>query len=198
MFPTEEKWSYFEELGHMIHWYAQAEMAVHFLFWTIVGTDPRESKLICAGMRLVDVMQILRRIIRLNKLPRETAIEVKYVLDQLAEIAKFRDYVIHRGVDDPQQIFSLISSNILTARFNEDVEVFRFRAFSDQIEAVMWGGEAAAYPAFVRKFWHSFGLNSASKAPMRSQTSSKVRSAALRSSSLSLANACSIGLRSGL
>jgi len=28
----------------------------------------------------------------------------------------------------------------------------RHRAFSDQIEAAMWGGEAAAYPAFVRNF----------------------------------------------
>jgi len=55
-----------------------------------------------------------------------------------------------------------------------------------------------SYPAAWKKFWHSCGVKRSMRRPMASLRPVTERSAALRSSALSLAKAFSIGLKSGL
>jgi hypothetical protein len=80
--------------------------------------------------------------------------------------------------------------NVRASRIQCD-EIWSFcyaRAFSDQV----------AYPAFLKRFRHSSGLYRSMMRPIAVQSPSRVRSSAFRSKVLSLAKACSMGLRSGL
>ena len=62
------------------------------------------------------------------------------------------------------------------------------RAFSDQF---------SSYPELAKKFAHSSGGKNSMASAMATQRSSTVRAAAFLSKALSLAKACSIGLKSG-
>jgi len=64
----------------------------------------------------------------------------------------------------------------------------RARAFSDQ---------CGSYPELAKKFMHSSGGKSSMTSAMAAQRSSTVRAATFLSKALSLAKACSMGLKSG-
>jgi hypothetical protein len=113
-------------LGYFICQYAGVERMVHTLFHALSGIKQNVAKAIIGGMRFTDVLQMLTRIVDLGELTAEDKSRFHDCVDQINQISTFRHALIHRGgFSGPTEI---ISSNAITAKSQEVVEIWRFTA----------------------------------------------------------------------
>lgn len=97
--PIPEKNSaHFESLGRFIVAYANAEGAVHMLARRLSNLDDEKARAIFSGMRLSDLTDRIRHMMRLDKVDQETSAEVDTCLVQLDLIAQRRHKIVHRSV----------------------------------------------------------------------------------------------------
>jgi hypothetical protein len=115
LWPEEESEpGYFAELGRMITAYARAEAGVHFLALYLSGMAEAKARAIFGRMRLPDLIDLIRQMMRINKTPDDIYQEVDACLVQLGTIADQRHKLVHRMVEYKGSYLSV--SNLLTAR----------------------------------------------------------------------------------
>lgn len=121
--------AHFERFGRFVNSFARVETAVHVLFQRCAGLDDSAARVISGGQRLTDLMNIIRRLIRLGRFKGGAPIgsAVGRLFDQISAVAKLRDMLVHRGADfDTDGGVSV--TNRLTARAEEDVELLQINA----------------------------------------------------------------------
>jgi hypothetical protein len=122
--PFDESGQNYEAVGRLITAYANAEGALHQLARHLTGLSDDKARVLFAGMRVGDITDRIRALVRLNKTPNETAANIEACLVQLAEIASRRHSLVHRG-----SIFvfgTLFVSNVSTAKTTEGIEEEHF------------------------------------------------------------------------
>jgi hypothetical protein len=110
----ESEPGYFAELGRMITAYARAEAGVHFLARYLSGMPDAKARAIFGGMRLSDLIELIRQMMRVDEKADAVYQEVNACLVQLKVIADERNKLVHRMVDYAGSHLSV--SNPLTAK----------------------------------------------------------------------------------
>jgi len=115
----------FSALGEFICIYATTETSWHMcLDRSLYPLNPAISRAMAGGMRLGDLTGVLSRVIAMGDLPDERKREFRECLTHFDHITAFRNRLIHRGATPSYGRF--VSSNSLTAKARESVEVLRF------------------------------------------------------------------------
>jgi hypothetical protein len=123
--PFDESSQNYEAVGRLITAYANAEGALHQLARHLTGLSDEKARVLFAGMRVSDITDRVRALVRLNKTDSETAADIEACLVQLNEIASRRHSLVHRG-----SIFVfgvLLVNNVSTAKTMEGIEQETFR-----------------------------------------------------------------------
>jgi len=94
----EEDTPYFAALGRFISAYALAEAAAMMLTRSLSGLEDERSRIAFGGMRLSDISERLRKFAELEELPDEKIDCIEDCLQQLSQIGKQRDKLVHRRV----------------------------------------------------------------------------------------------------
>ena len=126
IWPESEP-GYFAELGRMIAAYARAEAGVHYLARHLSGLPDAKARAIFGRMRLPDLTDLIRQMMRINKTSDDIYQEVDACLVQLDTIAQQRHKLVHRMVEYAGSYLSV--SNPLTAKSVVKIEsdVFSLR-----------------------------------------------------------------------
>jgi hypothetical protein len=98
LWPESEP-GYFAELGRMITAYARAEAGVHFLARHLSGMPDAKARAIFGRMRLPDLIELIRQMMRVDEKADDVYQEVDACLVQLNVIADERNKLVHRMVD---------------------------------------------------------------------------------------------------
>jgi hypothetical protein len=117
----EESARHYELVGRFVTTFASAEAAVHVLARKLSGLSDEIARVIFGGMRLGDVTDRVRGIMRINKVAAETYAVVDACLVQLNHISDRRHRLVHRT-----SIFQdgdLIVTDILTSRSSATAEM---------------------------------------------------------------------------
>jgi hypothetical protein len=120
IWPESEP-GYFAELGRMIAAYASAEAGVHFLARYLSGLRDAKARAIFGRMRLPDLIELVRQMMRVDEKPDDVYQEVDTCLVQLNIIANERNKLVHRMVDYAGSHLSV--SNPLTAKSLTAIEM---------------------------------------------------------------------------
>ncbi len=119
---TKLEAAYFEALGRFVHAFAKAESMTHFSFSVYAKLDSEVARAIKGGMRLKELMPLIRRLMELNGYGEEDKAEVKDLFEQFNRISILRDTLLHRGADVMTD-GTLHSSNAATARAKDHEQV---------------------------------------------------------------------------
>lgn len=113
-------------IGLFVCQYAGVERAVHTMFHFLSGLQQPVAKAMIGGMRLGDILNIIVHVIQhTGQISQEQRDIFRDCFEQLNHITTFRNTLIHRGAfANPQDI---ISTNAITARSPEAVEIWRFQ-----------------------------------------------------------------------
>jgi hypothetical protein len=114
---------YFAKFGQFIHWYANVERIVHYVFRHVSGLPQEAARTIDGGMSLSALVSLIRRIVIARKVADAERNELEFLFDHLGHITKLRDYLIHRGGDSFGE--HIISTNYHIARSEVDFEYKR-------------------------------------------------------------------------
>jgi hypothetical protein len=117
---SQNETRYFAELGKMITAYARAEAGVHFLARYLSGLPDTKARAVFGGMRLSDLTERIRQMLRIDKRPDGIYQEVDACLVQLSVIADQRHKLVHRMVEYAGSHLSV--SNALTAKSLATIE----------------------------------------------------------------------------
>jgi hypothetical protein len=165
IWPESEP-GYFAELGRMIAAYATAEAGVHCLVRYLSGLRDDKARAIFGRMRLPDLTDLVRQMMRMNETPDDIYQEVDACLVQLKAIADQRHKLVHRMVEYAGSHLSV--SNLLTAKSFAAIE----RDVFSQRDLLNMNGDCIAifhrllrviqpdgpdlgpeFPAFIRAPW---------------------------------------------
>jgi hypothetical protein len=119
--PAHEA-QYYQQFGHFIHRFAQTEKMTHALFHFVSGTGEAVARTISGGMALGHLISLTKRVIAARNLDGDMAAETDLLFQQLSDIAKLRDYLVHRGASFDEENL-LVLTNQMTARSLDNVEV---------------------------------------------------------------------------
>jgi len=125
--------AHFAALGRFVVDYATAEAVVHMLARALSGMSDEKARAVFGGMRLSDIAERVRAMLRINNAPPETFSEVDACLSHLDVIAERRHKIVHRSVAY-DGIDSLQVTNILTAKSLASVELEVFK--KEDLEAM--------------------------------------------------------------
>jgi hypothetical protein len=123
IWPESEP-GYFAELGRMIAAYASAEAGVHFLARYLSGLPDAKARAIFGRMRLPDLIELIRQMMRVDEKTDDVYQEVDACLVQLNVIANERNKLVHRMVEYAGSHFKV--SNALTAKSLAAIEADAF------------------------------------------------------------------------
>lgn len=127
--PTDSQ--HFEAVGRFVTRYALAEAAVHMLARKVLGVSDEKGRVIFANMRLGDIVDRVRAIMRADKSPYYA--EVDDCLIHLDKIAKRRHNLVHRTTSFTDG--KLIVTNVFVSKTKDifEVEPFTYNELSDLI-----------------------------------------------------------------
>jgi hypothetical protein len=111
---------YFAKFGEFIHWYANVERIVHYVFRHYSGLPQEAARTIDGGMNLSALIGLTRRIVVPRKVSEAERDELELLFDHLGHITKLRDYLVHRGGESVGE--NVISTNYHVARSEIDFE----------------------------------------------------------------------------
>jgi len=117
--------------GQFIAFYADVEGQCHILFRRHCGIKEKVSRSISGGMRLADLLPILSVVIAESDMAAHGKEDFPLCIEQLNHLTAFRHRLVHRGFSKAQGLISgemgnLTSSNVLTAKARESMEVLEF------------------------------------------------------------------------
>jgi hypothetical protein len=116
---------YFDQFGRFINQFTNVEAVIHALFRHMTTLPDEQARVICGGMRLKDVIEIIKRLARAKKIPIKTRDLLDMIFSHFNEIVGLRDKLVHRGVSISAE--EIVSSNARTVRFREDTEILRLK-----------------------------------------------------------------------
>jgi hypothetical protein len=96
--PPSEDQPYFAALGKFITAYAIAEHQVHLLARRLTRLNDAKARIVFSGMRLGDLAERIRGLLRVTKATTKRYNEVDACLQQLDLIATQRNNLVHRFV----------------------------------------------------------------------------------------------------
>jgi hypothetical protein len=130
--PGESEAEYFESLGRFIAAYANSEATVHELARFLSKMSEEKARVIFYGMRLADLADRIRAMLRADHIDTDTCDEVESCLTQLATIADARNKLVHRTVQ--YTLGKLTVTNAYSAKTREGIEFHAF--FKAELEAM--------------------------------------------------------------
>jgi hypothetical protein len=113
-------------VGRLVVEYARAEAYVHLLACRVLGDDA-VGLVVFNTMRLGDLTDRIRWILRAKKFSDEDYTDINSCLTQLAQIGKVRQKLAHRFVELGDQ--SIQTHNLYTAKTVEGREIDEFEPF---------------------------------------------------------------------
>jgi hypothetical protein len=93
---------YFAKFGQFIHWYANVERMVHYVFRHFSGLPQEAARTIDGGMNLSALISLIRRIVIARKVADAERNELEFLFDHLGHITKLRDYWPAPGSEDTE------------------------------------------------------------------------------------------------
>jgi hypothetical protein len=111
---------YFAKFGQFVHWYANVERIVHYVFRHFSGLPQEAARTIDGGMNLSALIGLTRRLVAARKISEAERNELELLFDHLAHVTKLRDVLIHRGGESVGE--HVISTNYHVARSETDFE----------------------------------------------------------------------------
>ncbi|MBR0693492.1 hypothetical protein [Bradyrhizobium lablabi] len=115
---------HYEAVGRFVTSFANAEAAVHLLVRQLSGMPDDKARIVFGGMRLPDLTEIIRRLMRIDNAPLSNQTVIDDCLTQLVAISKRRHSLVHRGAS----FFDgkLVVSNVLISKHlhSSELEVF--------------------------------------------------------------------------
>ena len=132
---TKDAYQWF---GHFISFYASVEGQCHVLFRRYAGVPEPVARAISGGMRLADLLPILSVVIEKSNMATERKQDFTDCLEQLKHLTALRHRLVHRGFEQIPGVISdgmgeFSSTNVLTAKARESIEILRFKL--DDIQA---------------------------------------------------------------
>jgi hypothetical protein len=124
--PIKSDTSHFEAVGRFVTSFAGAEGSVHVLARKLSGLSDSKARIVFGGMRLSDLAEIVRHIIREDNMAEEISAEVESCLAQLALIARKRHSLVHRSTtffDGKLFVTNLSTSKSLASSESEIFDV---------------------------------------------------------------------------
>jgi hypothetical protein len=94
--PLPEDTELFSALGKFVADYASAENAVHGLARRLLRTNDAKARIVFGGMRLADLTDRIRGLLRVTKAGKRKCAEIEKCLAQLNTIAEQRNKIVHR------------------------------------------------------------------------------------------------------
>jgi hypothetical protein len=113
---SQRETTYFAALGRMIAAYAGAEASVHMLARHLSGLPEVKARAVFGGMRLSDLVERIRNMMRIDKIPDGTIQDVDASIVQLETIASQRGKLVHRMIIDRAGEEGMSVTNLLTAK----------------------------------------------------------------------------------
>jgi len=117
--PPEDE-PYFAALGRFITSYATAEAGVHMHARTLSRLTDEKARIIFSGMRLGDLSERVRGLMRVTKSSPKTYTETDTCLTQLDIIARQRNKLVHNLVSYKNQV--IFTTNAVTAKSLQSAE----------------------------------------------------------------------------
>jgi hypothetical protein len=114
---------YYTEFGRFIYWYARVEGIAHALFEYCMGASKEEARAISGGLRFGAIRNITKRLAKVRKLDAAVQTEIDQLFRQIADIAKLRDTLVHRGAEVVADV--IWSTNLATSKSDEDIEILK-------------------------------------------------------------------------
>lgn len=112
---------YFAELGRFVAAYAQLEMYVRIIAQNLIGLDIEVSRALIGGMRLVDLMQSVKRIAIAKKTDQQFYDALDKHFSDVSDLSAFRDKLVHRQLNLVGG--KMVLSNIGSAKSQHHIEV---------------------------------------------------------------------------
>ena len=117
---TDLNSDYFATFGKFIHWYANVERIIHYVFRHFSGLPQDVARTIDGGVNLSALISLIRRMVIARKVSDAERSELEFLFDHLGHITKLRDYLVHRGGESIGEL--VISTNYHVARSEIDFE----------------------------------------------------------------------------
>jgi len=119
-------------LGQFISFYAQVEGFCHVLFRRYCGVKANVARAITGGARLADLLPMLAVVIESSDMGEAGKKDFVVCIEQLNHLTAFRHRLVHRGIEQSLGLINKVmgqfhSSNVLTAKAKESIEILRFQ-----------------------------------------------------------------------
>ncbi len=151
---------YYAHHGRFVQRYTGVESALHLMFRHVLGSGDETGRAISGGMRLADVINTTKRLMKTRNLPVAQQDDFKAITDHLGEITKLRDFLVHRSSYFDGRIVT--STNETTSKSVDDIQVLKLNikdidgAANDcarvmfRIAALIWGPNHGLPPEAVQ------------------------------------------------
>jgi hypothetical protein len=116
---------YFEAIGRFIVEYAAAEGAMHLIARKYSGMGEDKARIVFSGMRLGDITERIRGILKTDKIEDGFQIEIDKCITQLDLISSERNKIVHRYTSYDKDHISV--TNVMTAKSVASSERHIFR-----------------------------------------------------------------------
>jgi len=118
--PQESEGAYFEAFGRFIAAYAAAESSVHQVARFLTGLSDDKARVMLAGMRLGDLSERIRGLLRSDNGDTERGADIEACLVQIDNIQTARNKLIHRSITFIEGRFQV--TNIHTAKRGDQAQ----------------------------------------------------------------------------
>jgi|SRR5665811_17777 len=134
LYGGPDRTKHYTAVGKFVTEYANAESAVHAVARSLSGLSDDKARIIFGGMRIGDIMDRVRSMMRLDGTDNQTYCDVDSCLSQLNAIADRRHRLVHRS----SMFFDgkLLVSNVMTAKSRASAESEPFDI--PEMEAMEW------------------------------------------------------------
>ncbi len=119
---TDEAKAYFLALGEFIDQFARTEMFLHVILRHYAKINWDVGAAILSGVRVDTAMSFIKRITEIHDPGEETRIEINDLFQQLAEVNKLRNDIVHYGSQVRDDV--RIVSNRIAAHTHDRIREF--------------------------------------------------------------------------
>ena len=135
LFPaTEAERRYWQLLGRLIEYVSIAELALAMVAVSWSGVDYETAKSLFLPLRIDAAVSLLNRVIETKKLRGKRVREMKEILQQLGEINRVRNDIVHLGARPKRGGFKVSNELFARSRLKLRRLHLSFQSF-DQIDA---------------------------------------------------------------
>jgi hypothetical protein len=98
--PPADPWPpYHEALGRFLIAYANTEMLLHLIVHEHAGVQMDILRCLVGGPRTPDLIRLIKRLMKVQRVPDDLALENERCFQQLSQISTMRDLLLHRKTE---------------------------------------------------------------------------------------------------